>query len=40
MQFGFENRPMQLMKSGKTEIIEGIEISNPESIKPLGEKEN
>ena len=40
MEFGIEKCAMLTMKNEKREIIEGIELSNQESIRTLIEKEN
>ena len=40
MEFGIEKYAMLIMKGGKRETIERIEIPNPESIRTLGKKEN
>ena len=39
MEFGTEKCTMQIVKSGKREITEGIELSNQERIRTLREKE-
>ena len=38
MEFGIEKSTMLIMKSGKRETSEGLELSNKESIKKLGKK--
>ena len=40
MEFGNENCVMFIMKRGKRQSAEGIELLNQESIKHFGEKEN
>ena len=40
MKYGIEKCTMLIMKSGKRETTEGIQLSNQESIRTLGEKEN
>ena len=40
IKFGLEKCFMLIMKSGKSQIIEGIELPNQERIRILGEKEN
>ena len=40
MEFGMKNYAMLIMKKEKRKTIEGIELSNQESIRILGEKEN
>ena len=40
MNFGIEKCAMLMMKSGKRQTVEGIELLNQESIRILGEKEN
>ena len=40
MEFGIEKCAMQAIKSEKGKTMEGIELSNQESIRTLGEKEN
>ena len=40
MEFSIEKCVMLIMKSGKKETMSGIELTNQESIKTLGEKEN
>ena len=39
MEFGIEKCAMLIIKSGKRQMMEGIEVSNQERIKTLGEKE-
>ena len=40
MEFGIEKYAMLVMKSGKREIMEWIELSNQERIRTLEEQEN
>ena len=40
MEFSIEKCAMLIMKRGKRETTERIELANQESIKILGEKEN
>ena len=40
MEFGIEKCAMLVMKNGKKEITEGIELPSQEKIRTLGEKEN
>ena len=40
IEFGIENCAMLIIKSGKRETTEGIELQNQESIRTLGGKEN
>ena len=40
MEFSSKKYTMQLMKSGKREITEGIELPNQEGFRKLWEKEN
>ena len=40
MKFGIEKCAKLLMKNGKLEITEGIELLKKENIRMLGEKEN
>ena len=40
MEFGIEKCAMLIMKSGKSESVEGIELPNQERIKTFGRKEN
>ena len=40
MEFGIEKCAMLIMKNGKRQITVGIELSNQERIRTLGEKEN
>ena len=40
MEFGTEEYAMLIKKSGKTQTVEGIELTNQERIRTLGEKEN
>ena len=40
MKFGMEKYALLIMKGGKREIIEGIELPNQERIRMLGKKEN
>ena len=40
IEFDIENCSMLIMKSGKREIIKGIELLNQERIRTLGETEN
>ena len=40
MEFGIEKCAMPVMKSGKRQITEGIELPNQEKIRTFGEKEN
>ena len=39
MEFGIEKLVMLIMKSGKKQMTEGIELLNQEKIRTLGEKE-
>ena len=39
MEFGIEKYAMQIMRSGKWQMTEGIELPNQEKIKTLVEKE-
>ena len=39
MEFGIEKWAMLIIKSGKQHRTEGIELSNQEKIRTLGEKE-
>ena len=39
MEFGIEKYAMLVMKSGKRDMIEGIELPNQENMKTLREKE-
>ena len=39
MEFSIENCAMLIMKSGKRQMMEGIELPNQEKIRTLGEKE-
>ena len=38
IEFGIEKYVILIMKSGKTETTEGIELPNKESIRTLGER--
>ena len=40
MEFGIEKCTMLIMKNGKRETVEGIELPNQECIKTLREKKN
>ena len=40
MEFGLEKCFVLIMKSGKRQIIEGIDVPNQERIRTLGKKEN
>ena len=40
MEFGMEKCAMLIMKSGKRETMEGIEVPIQERIRMFGEKEN
>ena len=40
MEFGIEKRFILIMKSGKRELTEGIELQHQERIRTLGETEN
>ena len=40
MKFGIKKCVLHIIKSEKRETVKGIELSNQESIRPLGEKEN
>ena len=40
MEYGIEKYAMLIIKSGKSEIAEGLELPNQESIRKLSEKEN
>ena len=40
MEFGIEKCTMLIMKSGKTETTEGIELSTQKITRTFGEKEN
>ena len=40
MEFGIEKCVMLIMKSGKRQITEGIEMPNQERIRALGQKKN
>ena len=40
MEFSIEKCVTQIMKSEKRETAKGIELSNQESIRKFGEKEN
>ena len=40
MEFGIEKYTLLVMKSGKRHIIEGMELTNQDKIRTLGEKEN
>ena len=39
MEFGMEKYAMLIMKSGKQQMTEGIELPNQRKIRTLGEKE-
>ncbi len=39
MEFNIEKQAMLIMKSGKQQMTEGIELPNQEKIRTLGEKE-
>ena len=39
MEFGIERYTMQLMKSGKRCLTDGMELPNQDKIRTLGEKE-
>ena len=39
MEFGIEKCSMLVMKSGKRQLIDGIEVSNQDKIKTLAENE-
>ena len=39
MEFGIEKCAMLVMKSGKRNLTDGMELSNQEKIRTLGEKE-
>ena len=40
MEFDIEKCAKFIMNSGKRQAVEGIELTNQESIRTLGEKEN
>ena len=40
MEFGREKCTILIMKSGKRQIMEGIELPNQKRIRTLGQKEN
>ena len=40
MEFGIEKRDMLIMRSGKRQMMEGIEIPNQEKIRTFEENEN
>ena len=40
MEFAIEKCAMQILRSGKRQMTEGIKLPNQEKIKTLGEKEN
>ena len=40
MKFSIEKLSMLILKSGKREITEGIELPNKERIRTFGEKDN
>ena len=40
MEFGIEKCAMLIMKSGRWQMTEGIEVSNEDKIRMLGEKGN